>query len=167
MFRLSAITHTRENDFAYQILFWFQFSGTPEQGNVNYDWVGKMAEIWLNPMTKAPTLPEKKIRNATRQHKNATKNFDYTTIADRLRTVKILNVSYRKFYYFQKRCIHKKCFVSYFIISFITSQTYLHLAFGTLRQTKTWHRSTWHSDLPYGQIPVISTFVARFYRLYS
>ena len=29
----------------------------------------------------------RKIQKATRQHKNATKNFDYTTIADRLRTV--------------------------------------------------------------------------------
>ena len=27
------------------------------------------------------------LRKATWQHKNATKNFDYTTIADRLRTV--------------------------------------------------------------------------------
>ena len=30
---------------------------------------------------------EKKIQKATWQHKNATKNFDYTSIADRLRTV--------------------------------------------------------------------------------
>ena len=30
---------------------------------------------------------DRKIQNATWQHKNATKNFDYTTIADRLRTV--------------------------------------------------------------------------------
>ena len=29
----------------------------------------------------------RKIQKATRQHKNATKNFNYTTIADRLRTV--------------------------------------------------------------------------------
>ena len=44
---------------------------------------GKREEIWLSPITKAPTLTEK----STRQHKNATKNFDYTTIADRLGTV--------------------------------------------------------------------------------
>ena len=43
-------------------------------------------EIWLSPMTKAPT-PIEKIQKATWKHQNATKNFDYTTIADRLRTV--------------------------------------------------------------------------------
>ena len=37
-------------------------------------------------MTKAPT-PTGKFKKATWQHKNATKNFDYTTIADRRRTV--------------------------------------------------------------------------------
>ena len=37
-------------------------------------------------MTKNP-YTDKKIQNVTWQHKNATKNFDYTTIADRLRTV--------------------------------------------------------------------------------
>ena len=43
-------------------------------------------EIWLSPMTKAPTPPEKsnKERDNT---KHATKNFDYTPIVDRLRTV--------------------------------------------------------------------------------
>ena len=30
---------------------------------------------------------DRKIQKATWQHKNATKNFDYTTIGDRLRTV--------------------------------------------------------------------------------
>ena len=30
---------------------------------------------------------DRKIQKATWQHKNATKSFDYTTIADRLRTV--------------------------------------------------------------------------------
>ena len=34
----------------------------------------KKEEIWLSPMT-------------TWQHKNATKNFDYTTISDKLRSV--------------------------------------------------------------------------------
>ena len=46
----------------------------------------KKEEIWLSPMTKALTNTEKS-KKATSQHKNATKNFDYTTIADRLRTV--------------------------------------------------------------------------------
>ena len=50
----------------------------------------KQEEIWLRQMTKAPTpspYPDIKIQKATWQHKNATKNFDYTTIADRIRTV--------------------------------------------------------------------------------
>ena len=34
------------------------------------------------------------IHKATRQHKNATNNFDYTTIADRLRTVSWNNSSH-------------------------------------------------------------------------
>ena len=34
------------------------------------------------------------IQKATWQHKNATKNFDYTTIADRLRTVSWSNISH-------------------------------------------------------------------------
>ena len=41
--------------------------------------------IWLSPMTKTHTPTEKK--KAGWQNTNATKNFDYTTIADRLRTV--------------------------------------------------------------------------------
>ena len=51
---------------------------------INFEW--KKEEIWLSPMTEAltPTEQSKKQRDNT---KNATKNFDYTTIADRLRTV--------------------------------------------------------------------------------
>ena len=40
-------------------------------------------EIWLSPMTKASIQTEQNKW----QYKNATKNFDYTTIADRLRKV--------------------------------------------------------------------------------
>ena len=36
----------------------------------------------------------RKIQKATWQHKNATKTFDYTTIADRLRTVSWSNSSH-------------------------------------------------------------------------
>ena len=43
-------------------------------------------EIWLSPVTKALTTTENS-QKAKWQHKNATKNFDYTTIADWLRTV--------------------------------------------------------------------------------
>ena len=45
----------------------------------------KKVKIWLSRMTKAPT-PTVKYKTQRGQHKNATKNFDYTTIADRLGT---------------------------------------------------------------------------------
>ena len=59
----------------------------------------KKEEIWLSPMTKRKKgryliqsydespYTDRKIQKAMQQHKNATKNFDYTTIADRLRTI--------------------------------------------------------------------------------
>ena len=52
-----------------------------------YEYVREKEEIWLSPMTEAltPTEKSKKQRDNT---KNATKNFDYTTIADRLRNLK-------------------------------------------------------------------------------
>ena len=46
----------------------------------------KKKEIWLSPVTKTST-PTEQSKKATWQHRNATKNFDYTTVADRLRTV--------------------------------------------------------------------------------
>ena len=42
-------------------------------------------EIGPRPMTKTPIPTENSKTNG--QHKNATKKFDYKTIADRLRTV--------------------------------------------------------------------------------
>ena len=45
----------------------------------------KKKEIWPSPMTKPPIPTENSKTKG--QHTNATKNFDYTTIADRLRTV--------------------------------------------------------------------------------
>ena len=42
---------------------------------------------------KSPFI-HRKIQKGTRQHTNATKNFDYTTIADRLRTVSGSNNSH-------------------------------------------------------------------------
>ena len=53
----------------------------------------KKEEIWLSPMTNAPTLTEKSKKQRD-NIKNATKNYDYTTIADRLRTVSWSNSSY-------------------------------------------------------------------------
>ena len=43
-------------------------------------------EIWLSPMTKAPTPTELSKRQSDNTNK-ATKKFDYTAVADRLRTV--------------------------------------------------------------------------------
>ena len=51
----------------------------------------KKEEIWLSPVINTPTPTEKK---QMWQHKNATKSVDYTTIADRLRTVSWSNSSH-------------------------------------------------------------------------
>ena len=53
----------------------------------------KKEEIWLSPVTKTPT-PTEQSKKQRGKHKNATKNFDYTTIADRLRTVSWSNSSH-------------------------------------------------------------------------
>ena len=52
----------------------------------------KKDEIWLSPNTNART-PTNESKKATWQHNNATNNFDYTTIADRLKTVSWRNDS--------------------------------------------------------------------------
>ena len=46
----------------------------------------KKEEIWSSSMTKAPTLAEK-LKGQSDNTNNATKKFDYTAVADRLRTV--------------------------------------------------------------------------------
>ena len=53
----------------------------------------KKKEIWLSPMTKAPT-PTEKSKKQRDNIKNATKDFDYTTIADWLRSVSWSNSSH-------------------------------------------------------------------------
>ena len=53
----------------------------------------KKQEIWLSPMTKTRTLTEKSKKQRD-NIKNATKNFDYTTIADRLKSVSLSNSSH-------------------------------------------------------------------------
>ena len=53
----------------------------------------KKKEIWLSPMTKAPT-PRGKSKKQRHNKRNAIKNLDYTTIADRLRTVSWSNCSH-------------------------------------------------------------------------
>ena len=50
----------------------------------------KIEEIWLGPMTKTPTSTEKS-KMQRENIKNAFKNFDYKTIADRFRTVSLSN----------------------------------------------------------------------------
>ena len=53
----------------------------------------KKEDIWLSPVTKTPT-PTEQSKKQRDNIKNATKNFDYTTIADRLRTVSSSNSSH-------------------------------------------------------------------------
>ena len=50
-------------------------------------------EIWLSPMTEAPT-PTEMSKGQSDNTNNATKKFDYTTIADRLWTVSWSNYSH-------------------------------------------------------------------------
>ena len=52
-------------------------------------WKDKKEEIWLSPMTIPYT--HRKPQKAMKQHKN----FDYTTIANRFRTVSWSNDSYQ------------------------------------------------------------------------
>ena len=47
----------------------------------------KQEEIWRSPLTKEPTPTESLKKKAMWQHTNMTENFDYSTIADRLRKV--------------------------------------------------------------------------------
>ena len=63
--------------------FWVTYGGI---------WVGEKKETWFCPVTKTaiPTANSK----TNEQHKNAAKNFDYTTIADRLGTVSWSNNSH-------------------------------------------------------------------------
>ena len=67
---------------------------------LNFSWLlvlnvykEKKKEIWLRPMTKTPTPTENSKTNG--QHKNATKNFDFITITDRLGTVSLSNNSHQ------------------------------------------------------------------------
>ena len=46
----------------------------------------KKEEIWLSPMTKAPT-PTEISKGQSDNTNNATNKFDYTAVTDRLRTV--------------------------------------------------------------------------------
>ena len=55
----------------------------------------KKEKIWLGSVTKAPTPTIKTKKKKQRDNtKNATKNFDYTTITDRRRTVSLSNNSH-------------------------------------------------------------------------
>ena len=53
----------------------------------------KKEKIWLSPMTKAPT-PTEMSKGQNDNTNNATKKFDYTAIADRLRMVSWSNYSH-------------------------------------------------------------------------
>ena len=67
--------------YGVPLQFFFSKNGPEVQATLKE----KKKEIWLSPKTKPPMTTENS--KTKRQHTNATKNFDYTTIADRLRTV--------------------------------------------------------------------------------
>ena len=81
------MTDDENSDITLIIVLFFllQSRDSVDWGNISI-LQKKKAAIWLSPMTKAPTLTEK-YKKATTQHKNATKNVHYTTIANRLGTV--------------------------------------------------------------------------------
>ena len=56
------------------------------------EWKKNNQDIWLSPMTKAPTTTDKSKKQRD-NIKNTIKNFDYTTIADQLRTISWSNSS--------------------------------------------------------------------------
>ena len=58
-----------------------RFRRMTSQGRRSHAWQEKREEIWLSPVTKAPT-PTEKSKKQRDNIKNATKNFDYTTIAN-------------------------------------------------------------------------------------
>ena len=62
----------------------------PQNYNFNQE---KKEEIWLSLMTKAPT-PTEMSKGQSDNTNNATKKFDYTAVADRLRTVSWSNYSH-------------------------------------------------------------------------
>ena len=64
----------------------YGYDGTTINSNLWISEEKRKEEIWLSPMTEALT-PTEKSKKQCDNTKNATKNFDYTTIADRLRTV--------------------------------------------------------------------------------
>ena len=60
---------------------------------VRFRYIDKKEEIWPSPMTKVPTPTEMSKRQNDNTN-NATKKFDSTAIADRLRTVSWSNYSH-------------------------------------------------------------------------
>ena len=74
-------------------IFYQDILGKSFDNHLSVDMKKKKKEIWLSPMTDAPIPTEHSTTNW--QHKNATKIFDYTMIAERLRTVNFSNNSFQ------------------------------------------------------------------------
>ena len=80
----------------------------------------KKQEIWLSPMTKAPT-PAKMSKGQSDNTKNATKKFDYRAVADRLMTVEKVY----KFVLLTKTLLKIPCIVASCRVSFQPLQSTL------------------------------------------
>ena len=65
---------------------WVTFTQAQYQINLSVKLAREKGRDLTQSYDKSP-YTDRKIQKATWQHKNDTKNFDYTTIADRLRTV--------------------------------------------------------------------------------
>ena len=68
------------------LILWIELSKFSLLSNTLFKYREKKEEIWLSPMTKAHTPTEMSKGQSDNTH-NATKKFDHTAVADRLRTV--------------------------------------------------------------------------------
>ena len=80
------ITMTNYHDLTVLNNMWVTFTQIQYQINLSVKLARETGRDLTQSYDKSPNT-DRKIQKATWQHKNDTTNFDYTTIADRLRTV--------------------------------------------------------------------------------
>ena len=136
----------------------------------------KKEEIWLSPMTKAPT-PAELSKGQNDNTNNATKKFDYTALADRLRTVSwsnyghptgVVNLVYGQMFYSDGYTTSKLspqtliCQCLKLSVTFSVDQTFCHAM--TLLPNLTFCRKTnnsikhlWRHDMIKGERLLIRT----------
>ena len=90
----SGIPYKRQQPIVIQrLVLWYEFYSDGKFSQMTRLIKEKKGRDLTQSYDKNP-YTHRTIQKATWQHKNATKNFDYTTIADRLRTVSWSNSSH-------------------------------------------------------------------------